>query len=299
MDNTVEIRSLSKNFGKVQALDEIDMQIKSGEIHGFIGPNGAGKSTAIRILLGLLRADSGEAKIWGKDAWKDAVEIHENLAYVPGDANLWQNLTGGETIDLLTKMHGTKLNPKRKDELIRRFDLEPGKKTRSYSKGNKQKVLLIAAFLLDAELYVFDEPTSGLDPLMERVFQELVFEAKDAGKTVLLSSHILSEVERLCDSVSIIRKGKIIEHGSMSELKHLSGNNISVETRNPILETEDIEGILDFTDKGDNNYQIQINNDNLDGIINHISSFGLEKLEITTPTLEDLFMHHYDNVEGE
>ena len=206
----VEVSNLTKRFGRVTALDGIDLEMDRGEIYGFIGPNGAGKTTTIRILLGILKANGGEAKIFGLDAWKDAVEIHRNVAYVPGEVNLWPNLTGGEVIDLFIKLRASN-NKNRREELIERFDLDPSKKCRTYSKGNRQKVALVAAFASDADLYILDEPTSGLDPLMEKVFQECVMEAKKEGKSVLLSSHILSEVEKLCDRVSIIRQGKIIE----------------------------------------------------------------------------------------
>jgi len=213
----VEVRNLTKKFGQFTALDNVNLTVEPGEIYGFIGPNGAGKTTTIRVLLGILKATSGSATIFGKDAWKDAVEIHKNIAYVPGDVNLWPNLTGGEVIDLFVRLHKSK-NKSRKDELIKRFDLDPTKKCRTYSKGNRQKVALVAAFSSDADLYILDEPTSGLDPLMERIFQECVGEIKSAGKSVLLSSHILQEVERLCDKVSIIRAGAIIETGTMAEL---------------------------------------------------------------------------------
>lgn len=205
-------KNLTKKFGSFTALKNVNLEVKEGEVFGFIGPNGAGKSTTIRILLGILKATAGEAKIFGLDAWKDAVEIHKRIAYVPGDVNLWPNLTGGEVIDFFIKLRGA--NPKgRRDELIERFALDPTKKCRTYSKGNRQKVALIAAFSSDADLYIFDEPTSGLDPLMERTFQEYVLEVKKEGKSVFLSSHILSEVERLCDRIGIIREGEIIETG--------------------------------------------------------------------------------------
>ena len=206
----VTIRNLVKKFGTVTALDGIDLDVNQGEVYGYIGPNGAGKTTTIRVLLGILRATSGEARIFGKDVWNDAVEIHKRIAYVPGEVNLWSNLTGGEVIDLLVELRGSN-NRSRRDELIERFDLDPSKKCGTYSKGNRQKVALVAAFASDAELYILDEPTSGLDPLMEQVFQQCIIEQKQQGRSVLLSSHILSEVEKLCDKVSIIREGKIIE----------------------------------------------------------------------------------------
>lgn len=213
--------NLTKKFGGFTALDGVNIELNEGEVFGFIGPNGAGKSTAIRVLLGILKATEGDVKIFGLEAWKDAVEIHKRIAYVPGDVNLWPNLTGGEVIDLFVKLRGA-TTKSRREELIKKFDLDPTKKCGTYSKGNRQKVALIAALSSDADLYILDEPTSGLDPLMEKVFQECVMDAKRAGKTVLLSSHILSEVEKLCDRVGIIRQGKIIETGSLRELRHLT-----------------------------------------------------------------------------
>ncbi len=256
---TINMKNISKNFGNFTALDGIDLEINKGDVYGFIGPNGAGKTTTIRILLGIIKASAGESNIFGKDTWKDSVEIHKNLAYVPGDVNLWPNLTGGEVIDLFVKLRGT-YNKSRRDELIERFQLDPSKKCRTYSKGNRQKVALIAAFASDVDLYILDEPTSGLDPLMEKVFHEFVIEAKEAGKSVLLSSHILSEVDQLCNKVSIIRQGKIIESGSLDELRHLRRNNMIIETKKQVE--------------------------------------GFDKLESTPPTLEDLFLRHYKDDGG-
>ena len=219
-------------------MDGVNIELNKGEVFGLVGPNGSGKSTTIRVLLGIIKATGGEVKIFGKDAWGDAVEIHKRIAYVPGDVNLWPNLTGGEVIDLFVKLRGVN-NKSRREELIKKFDLDPTKKCRTYSKGNRQKVALIAAFSSDADLYILDEPTSGLDPLMELVFQECVLDAKRAGKTVLLSSHILSEVEKLCDRVGIIRQGKIIETGSLRELRHLTRTNLLVETKQPIASLRD------------------------------------------------------------
>lgn len=214
----LQTHNLTKKFGKFTALDRVNLELSKGEIYGFIGPNGAGKTTTIRILLGILKATAGSATIFGMDAWRDAVEIHKRLAYVPGDVSLWSNLTGGEVIDLFVKLRASG-NKSKRDELIERFELDPSKKCRTYSKGNRQKVALIAALAAGAELYILDEPTSGLDPLMERVFQECIMEIKKEGKSVLLSSHILSEVEKLCDKVSIIRQGQIIETGTLEESK--------------------------------------------------------------------------------
>ena len=294
MTKVVEVKQLTKTFGKFKALDKVDLSVNQGAIHGFIGPNGSGKSTTIRTLLGMLKADSGEIKLFGKDAWYDAVDIHQRIAYVPGEANLWPNLSGGQVIDMLLKMRGGKINLARRDELIERFELDPTKKCRTYSKGNRQKVVLIAAFSADADLYILDEPTSGLDPLMERLFQELVFEAKSNGKSVLLSSHILSEVERLCDSVSIIRKGQIIENGTLDDLRHLTRNKLTVETAESITGLDQLQGVYDLVEKDGNHYEMQVANDKLDSLMKHISLFGVRKLESHPPTLEDLFMHHYE-----
>ena len=210
----VEVKQLEKTFGDVKALEDVTFSVEAGEVAGFIGPNGAGKSTTIRILLGMIKASGGEARIFGKDVWKDRQEIHKRVSYVPGDMALWNNLSGGEIIDLLMTLHDSG-DANKRDYLIDKFELDPKKKAKSYSKGNKQKVGLISALSVESDLYLFDEPTSGLDPLMESHFQEEVRKLKDEGKAILLSSHILSEVERLADSIIIIRKGKIVESGSL------------------------------------------------------------------------------------
>ncbi|NCU18498.1 ABC transporter ATP-binding protein [Pallidibacillus pasinlerensis] len=284
--------NLTKRFGNFTALDGVNITVGEGEVYGFIGPNGAGKSTTIRTLLGMLKATSGEAQIFGKDVWKDAVDIHKRIAYVPGDVNLWPNLTGGEVIDLFLKMKG-EINKARRDELIERFKLDPTKKCRSYSKGNRQKVALVAAFASDADLYILDEPTSGLDPLMEHIFQESVREVKNEGKTVFLSSHILSEVEKLCDKVAIIRQGKIIDDGSLQEMRHLTRNKMTVQTKEPITELEKLPGVHNI-EKENGDISFHVDTDQLDTVIRHISSFGIIKLESAPPTLEDLFMRHYE-----
>lgn len=278
----IEIKNVTKNFGKFKALDNVNMEVNKGEIHGFIGPNGAGKSTTIRVLLGLLKATEGNASIFGKDVWRDAVEIHKRLAYVPGDVNLWPNLTGGEVIDLFIKLRGGVANKARREELMERFNLDPTKKCRSYSKGNRQKVALVAAFASDADLYIFDEPTSGLDPLMEKVFQELVVEAKEDGKSVLLSSHILSEVERLCDKVSIIREGTIIESGTLNELRHLTRTNFTIITKQRIDHLEELKGVHDVT-ANDEEISFQVDTEVLEQVMKHISEYGLVKLESAPP----------------
>mgnify|MGYP005756471683 FL=1 len=293
----LKVTNLSKHFGKFHALNKVNLEVQKGEVFGFIGPNGAGKSTTIRILLGILKASEGDVTIFGKDAWKDAVEIHKRLAYVPGDVTLWPNLTGGEVIDLFIKLRGgTKNN--RRDELIERFQLDPSKKCRTYSKGNRQKVALVAAFAQEADLYILDEPTSGLDPLMERVFQECVMEAKAAGKSVLLSSHILSEVERLCDKVGIIRQGEIIETGTLKQLRHLTRTSMVVETKQSIQGIQEINGVHDVQLNG-LTARFQVDTEKLDEVMRHISEYGIVKLESSPPTLEDLFMRHYDTTNSD
>lgn len=289
----LETKNLSKTFGKFSALDGVNLNVNSGEVYGFIGPNGAGKSTTIRILLGILKASKGEAKIFGLDAWKDAVEIHKRIAYVPGDVTLWPNLTGGEVIDLFMKLRGGSNTGKRED-LIERFKLDPSKKCRTYSKGNRQKVALVAAFASNADLYILDEPTSGLDPLMEMIFQECVMEAKLAGKSVLLSSHILSEVEKLCDRVGIIRQGMIIETGTLQELRHLTRTHLLVETKQPLVDISSLKGVHEVEQK-DAAVSFQVDAEELANVMKHVSGYGLIKLESSPPTLEDLFMRHYDS----
>ncbi|MEH7355437.1 ABC transporter ATP-binding protein [Neobacillus drentensis] len=290
--SVLKTSNLTKKFGKVTVLNGVDIEVNKGEVFGFIGPNGAGKSTTIRILLGILKASEGEAKIFGMDVWKDAVEIHKRIAYVPGDVNLWPNLTGGEVIDLFVKLRGTN-NKSRREELIKKFHLDPSKKCRTYSKGNRQKVALIAAFSSDADLYILDEPTSGLDPLMERVFQECVMEVKREGKSILLSSHILSEVEKLCDKVAIIRQGQVIETGTLNELRHLTRTNLLVETKEALSSLHEVKGVHHIEKKGQT-YSFQVDSVELDNVMKYVSQFGIVKLESAPPTLEDLFMRHYE-----
>lgn len=289
--NVLKTVGLTKKFGDFAALDGVDIEVEQGEVYGFIGPNGSGKSTTIRVLLGILKATEGQATIFGKDAWKEAVDIHKRVAYVPGDVNLWPNLTGGEVIDLFIKLRGGH-NKSRRDELIRRFDLDPSKKCRAYSKGNRQKVALVAALSSDADLYILDEPTSGLDPLMERIFQEWVMEAKAEGKSILLSSHILSEVEKLCDKVAIIQQGKIIEKGTLNELQHLTGTMLLVETKQPMPELAAVKGVQGIEGKG-GALSFQVEQEELDNVIRYISRFGISRLESSTPTLEEVFIRHY------
>ncbi|MFI2286491.1 ABC transporter ATP-binding protein [Streptomyces niveus] len=291
MTKAITVAGLHKSFGRTHALNGLDLTVDSGEVHGFLGPNGAGKSTTIRVLLGLLRADSGAAQLLGKDPWKDAVALHRRLAYVPGDVELWPNLTGGEAIDLLSKLRGG-LNRQRRDELIERFDLDPTKKGRAYSKGNRQKVAIVAALASDAELLLLDEPTAGLDPLMEVVFQDVILQAKAAGKTVLLSSHILAQVEKLCDRVSIIRLGRNVQSGTLSEMRHLTRTTVEAETERPAtgLDTEPgIHGVR-LTDR---RVHFAVDGAHLDAAIRRLGEFGIRSLISHPPTLEELMLRHY------
>ncbi|MFD4113266.1 ABC transporter ATP-binding protein [Streptomyces niveus] len=291
MTKAITVAGLHKSFGRTHALDGLDLTVDSGEVHGFLGPNGAGKSTTIRVLLGLLRADSGAAQLLGKDPWKDAVALHRRLAYVPGDVELWPNLTGGEAIDLLSKLRGG-LDRQRRDELIERFDLDPTKKGRAYSKGNRQKVAIVAALASDAELLLLDEPTAGLDPLMEVVFQDVILQAKAAGKTVLLSSHILAQVEKLCDRVSIIRLGRNVQSGTLSEMRHLTRTTVEAETERPAtgLDTEPgVHGVR-LTDR---RVHFAVDGAHLDAAIRRLGEFGIRSLISHPPTLEELMLRHY------
>ncbi len=287
----INVRDLVKTFGDTTALDHLDLTVRTGEVHGFLGPNGAGKSTTIRVLLGLLRKDSGHAALLGGDPWGDAVELHRRLAYVPGDVNLWPNLTGGQAIDLLGTLRGGLVEARRR-ELLDRFDLDAGKKMRTYSKGNRQKVALVAAFSCDVELYILDEPTSGLDPLMEAVFQECVQELRQAGKTILLSSHILAEVEKLCDRVSIIREGRKVESGTLAELRHLTRTSLSVETETPPTSLAMLPGVHDLTVEG-NHATFDVETADLAEVHRYLASLGVRSLVGTPPTLEELFLRHY------
>ncbi|WP_217586135.1 ABC transporter ATP-binding protein [Lentibacillus saliphilus] len=286
---------LTKKFGTFTALDGVNIEVDEGEIYGFIGPNGAGKSTTIRILLGMLKATSGKATIFGKDVWTDAVDLHQRIAYVPGDVNLWPNLTGGEVIDLFLKLRGP-IDVARRDELIEDFQFDPTKKCGSYSKGNRQKIALISALAADVDLYILDEPTSGLDPLMERVFQDYVIDAKNNGKSILLSSHILSEVERLCDKVGIIREGQLIESGTLDDMRHLTRTNLHIETKEPLSELARMKGIHNLVVKN-TIYDFQIDTEQMDAIMKYVSQHGIVNMVSTPPTLEDLFMRHYEGAE--
>ena len=293
---SLEIGKLTKKFGKFTALDGIDLQVNEGEVFGYIGPNGAGKTTTIRVLLGILKATEGSAKVFGMDAWKDAVEIHKRIAYVPGDVNLWPNLTGGEVVDLFVSLRG-KHDKARREKLLKDFDLDPSKKCRTYSKGNRQKVALVAALACDADLYILDEPTSGLDPLMEQVFQACVFDLKKQGKGIFLSSHIMSEVEKLCDRIAIIREGAIVETGTLDEMRHLTRMTMTIETQRPVEGLAGVKGVHGVAEH-QGGISFQVDSDEIGGVVSYIGQYGVKKLESAPPTLEDLFMRHY-NAGGE
>ncbi|MFG2961136.1 ATP-binding cassette domain-containing protein [Streptomyces sp. NPDC048291] len=308
MTKAITVAGLHKSFGRTHALDGLDLAVEAGEVHGFLGPNGAGKSTTIRVLLGLLRADSGAAQILGRDPWKDAVEVHRRIAYVPGDVTLWRNLSGGEVIDLYGRLHQSSrakgvrqggggrraggLDRSRRADLIDRFELDPTKKGRAYSKGNRQKVALVAAFASDVDLLILDEPTSGLDPLMEEVFQRCVEEERDRGRTILLSSHILSEVEELCDRVSIIRAGRTVESGSLADLRHLTRTSVTAELAGPPNGLAHLPGVHGLDVQG-HRIRLQVDTDQLTAVLRALSETGVRSLTSTPPTLEELFLRHY------
>lgn len=291
MSSVVRASGLVKTFGPTRALDGLDLAVAAGEVHGFLGPNGAGKTVTLRIVLGLLRADAGEVSLFGGDPWRDAVDLHRRLAYVPGDTNLWPTLTGGEIIDLLGSMRGG-LDPGRRDQLIERFDLDPGKKARAYSKGNRQKVALVAALASDAELFVLDEPTSGLDPLMEAEFRACILDARSRGCTVVLSSHILAEVEKLCDRVTIIRQGRTVQHGTLAELRHLTRTTIEAETRRPSSDLDGLAGVHDLRQE-DDRVHFDVDSEHLDTVVSYLATCGVVSLTSHPPTLEELFLRHY------
>ncbi|MET8980761.1 ABC transporter ATP-binding protein [Streptomyces sp. NPDC004539] len=293
MTTTIEVSGLHKSFGRTHALDGLELSVRTGEVHGFLGPNGAGKSTTIRVLLGLLRADSGTARLLGRDPWADAVEIHRRIAYVPGDVTLWRNLSGGEIIDLYGRLRGARLDARRRADLIDRFELDPAKKGRTYSKGNRQKVALVAAFAADVDLLILDEPTSGLDPLMEEVFQGCVREERERGRTVLLSSHILGEVEELCDRVSIVRQGRTVESGSLAELRHLTRTSVSAELTGPADGLRQLPGVHGLDVQGDR-VRFQVDTTELGAVLKQLSESGVRSLTSRPPTLEELFLRHYE-----
>ncbi|WP_326741997.1 ABC transporter ATP-binding protein [Streptomyces sp. NBC_01768] len=291
MTKAITVAGLHKSFGRTHALDGLDLTVETGEVHGFLGPNGSGKSTTIRVLLGLLRADSGAAQLLGRDPWHDAVELHRKVAYVPGDVTLWRNLSGGEVIDLYGSLRGG-LDRTRRADLVDRFELDPTKKGRTYSKGNRQKVALVAAFASDVDLLILDEPTSGLDPLMEEVFQDCVAEERARGRTILLSSHILSEVETLCDRVSIIRQGRTVETGSLADMRHLTRTNISAELAAAPNGLARLPGVHDLDVQG-LRVTLQVDTDKLDAVLKSLTASGVRTLTSTPPTLEELFLRHY------
>ncbi|MFZ2238347.1 MAG: ABC transporter ATP-binding protein [Gordonia amarae] len=299
MTDAIVVSGLCKRFGTTVALDHLDLSVASGEVHGFLGPNGAGKSVTIRTLLGLLRKDSGSASVLGLDPWSEATALHRRLAYVPGDVTLWPNLSGGEVIDLLTRLRGG-VNKARRDELLERFALDPTKRGRAYSKGNRQKVALVAALASDVELLLLDEPTSGLDPLMEQVFRETVAQAAERGCTVLLSSHILSEVEALCDRVTIIGNGRTVETGTLASLRHLTRTSVTVTTERPITGLADLAGVHDIVEgspdhtDGQIRTRFAVDTKRIGDILGYLGTFGIVGITCSPPTLEELFLQHYD-----
>ena len=291
MAPAIVVTGLVKNFGTTRALNGLDLKVETGEVYGFLGPNGSGKTTTIRILLGLLRPDGGSVSLLGGDPWRDAVGLHRRLAYVPGEVSLWPNLSGGEVIDLLGRLRGD-LNRRRRGELLQRFELDPTKKARTYSKGNRQKVGLVAALASDAELLLLDEPTSGLDPLMEAVFQDCIREVKAQGRTVLLSSHILAEVEALCDRLSIIRLGRAEQSGTLQEMRHLTRTSIIAELKEPADGLDTLPGIHGLEIR-DSQVRFEVDSDHLDAVVRRLGDLGVTSLVSHPPTLEELFLRHY------
>jgi ABC-2 type transport system ATP-binding protein len=292
MTTAISVSGLVKTFGQTRALDGLDLNVRTGEVHGFLGPNGSGKSTTIRVLLGLLRADAGETRLLGGDPWTDATSLHRRLAYVPGDVSLWPNLSGGEVIDLLGRLRGG-LDEGRRADLLERFDLDPTKKGRTYSKGNRQKVALVAALASNVELLILDEPTSGLDPLMESVFQDCIAEEHDRGRTVLLSSHILAEVETLCERVSIIRLGRTVETGTLTELRHLTRTSIAADLAETPNGLDNLPGVHDLKVDG-THVKFDVDTKDLDTALRQLTQLGVRSLTSQPPTLEELFLRHYE-----
>lgn len=292
----IEINGLNKTFGKTKALNELTLTVEKGNVYGFIGPNGAGKTTTIRVLLGILRKTSGEVSLFGGDPYKDAVSLHQRLAYVPGDVSLWPNLTGGEVIDLLGKLHGG-IDKAKRQKYLDLFQLDPKKKCRTYSKGNRQKVALVAAFSCNSELLLLDEPTSGLDPLMEQIFQSCVQDAKNQGKTILLSSHILSEVETLCDRVGIIRQGQIVDTGTLADMRHLTRIQVIVQTETPVQDWAGAAGVHDIS-QDDGKWRLMVDSGSMEDVMRFVLPFGIKSFTAEPPTLEELFMRHYNNSDG-
>jgi len=292
MTAVISVSGLRKAFGRTTALDGLDLTVRAGEVHGFLGPNGAGKTTTLRILLGLLRADAGSVTLLGGDPWRDTATLHRRLAYVPGDVTLWPNLTGGEVIDLLGRLRGG-LDARRRTELLDRFELDPTKKGRAYSSGNRQKVALVAALASRAELLILDEPTAGLDPLMQAVFEDCVEQERQEGRTVLLSSHILAEVEKICDRVSIIRQGRTVETGTLQELRHLTRTSITADLSQPPNGLDVLPGVHEFHAEG-TRLHCQVDTDQLADVLRALSALGVRNLVCQPPTLEELFLRHYE-----
>jgi ABC-2 type transport system ATP-binding protein len=298
MTEAIRAGALVKTFGQTRALDGLDLEVRAGEVHGFLGPNGAGKTTTIRILLGLLRANAGTARLLGGDPWREATALHRRLAYVPGDVTLWPNLSGGEIIDLLGRLRGG-LDKQRRADLLERFDLDPTKKGRSYSKGNRQKVALVAALASDVELLLLDEPTSGLDPLMEDVFRQVIREGQRRGdRTVLLSSHILAEVEALCDRVTIIREGRTVETGTLTELRHLTRTSIQADLAGPATGLADLPGVHNLQTQ-DSRVRFDVDSSELDAALHQLTAVGVRSLVSQPPTLEELFLRHYEKTSAD
>ena len=291
MTTAIDVTGLVKSFGRTRALDGLDLSVTPGEVHGFLGPNGAGKTTTLRVLLGLLRADAGTARLLGGDPWRDATALHRRIAYLPGDVTLWPNLSGGEVIDLLARLRGG-LDNERRDVLVKRFDLDLTRKIRAYSKGNRQKVALIAALASGAELLLLDEPTAGLDPLMEAAFREAIEELRQSGTTVLLSSHILSEVEALCDRVTIIRSGRTVETGALADLRHLTRTAIDAELAGPPPDLAGLAGVHDLDVTGER-VRCQVDSEAMDEVLRRLATAGVRGLISRPPTLEELFLRHY------
>lgn len=296
MADVIEVSGLTKSFGRTQALDGLDLVVRPAEVHGFLGPNGSGKTTTLRCLLGLLRIDGGTARVLGMDPWRDRVALHRRLAYVPGDVALWPGLTGGEVIDLLGRLRGG-LDETRRRDLIQRFDLDPTKKSRAYSKGNRQKVALIAALASNVELLLLDEPTSGLDPIMEAEFRAVIREWREAGGSVLLSSHILAEAEALSDRISIVRAGKTVETGSLAQMRHLTRTSVDARVRELPEAITSLSGLHDVSVTGDR-LQCTVDSDSLDELLAALATAGVTSLAMSPPTLEELFLQHYPQQPG-
>jgi len=287
----IEVEGLQKSFGQVHALRGLDLHVPVGQVTGFLGPNGSGKTTTIRILLGLLRADGGRASLLGGDPWSDAVRLHKDIAYVPGDVSLWPNLTGGEAIDILVRLSGP-LDPKRKQAMLERFELDPTKKARTYSKGNRQKVALVAALASNAQLLLLDEPTSGLDPLMEAAFTESIREVKAQGRSVLLSSHIFAEVEKLADEVAIIREGVTVETGTMAQLRHLTRTQVTVVLDGGVDGIAALPGVHDLATT-DGHITFAVDEAELPGVLAAVAARNPRSIVANPPSLEELFLRHY------